>query len=121
MVGLPFEIAPLGVFAQVVPGAERAARALHHDHVHLVLGLRPFDGMADVGRRGVADGVELLRAVEQQACDARVLRVLVDAYGVEAWHGCLLVGLFVGELRASRVQWQAGGPVRSAVPKLQEA
>jgi hypothetical protein len=58
--------------------------------VHLVLGLRPFDGMADVGRRGVADGVELLGPVEHEARDARVLRVLVDENSVESGHGCLL-------------------------------
>jgi hypothetical protein len=73
--------------AQVVAAAKALAGAFDHDHVHLVVGIGPLDRRADLARRVVVDGVQALGPVQQQAGDARVAGVLVDAQGVEAGHG----------------------------------
>jgi hypothetical protein len=106
VVALAFAALPLGVVAQVVAGAKGAARALDHDHMHLVVGLRPFDRAADLGRGGLADGVELLGPVEHEARDARMLRVLVDQDGVENGHVSCLLWLGRTALVASTIAYR---------------
>jgi len=71
---------------QIVAAAEALAGALHDDHVHLAAGLGPRHGGADLARGVVVDGVQALRAVQQQPRDARVGVVLVDAQGLVARH-----------------------------------
>jgi len=57
------------------------------------LGIGPLHRRPDLARRGVIDGIEPLRAVQQQAGNARVGVVGRDAQGGKVGHGGLRGGL----------------------------
>jgi hypothetical protein len=72
--------------AQVVAAAKALARAFHHDHVDLVVGIGPFHRRADFARRVVVDRVQPLGPVQQQAGDARVGGVFGDLQRIPGGH-----------------------------------
>ncbi|MNW13655.1 hypothetical protein D3C71_2116630 [compost metagenome] len=80
----------LGITCQIVASTEALSRSLDDDHVHLVVCVGPFDRRPYFSRHLVADGIESLWPVQQQAGDARILEVFFNLQGAESGHGWVL-------------------------------
>ena len=69
----------LGGGDEIVAAAKAFARTIHDNDVNLLAGLRLLDRRSELAWHMAADGVQALRSVEEQACDPRLLRVLLNS------------------------------------------